>query len=350
MNRQLVDDGILNNTMQVAPSEGGFAMSKKDRFTEKNAFLWRALEGYNVRLAKFGSIKKLSADEVQELAKLIRLSSYHLAYAKTHFEGDAVVAYLNRLVATSQSYFYARGGTGTQIIKYFTNTFPEAIMQTWRYWGLAFLFFAVGTLFAAFFVAGDLHRLGDVVPAAFAEGFSPYEVPYFGDGSIDVDYSMFAAIVMTNNIAVAINAFAFGILAGLGTIYIMVLNGMMLGGLFAFFHVVGADMLIVYALVMPHGVLELFAIFICGGCGLMLGKGLLMPGDFSRKHSIVYHAKKAAVLMPGVVVMLVIAGIIEGFFTPLAVPAEFKLVFAATTGVSFVAYCTLLGGGKPKNV
>ena len=78
----------------------------------------------------------------------------------------------------------------------------------------------------------------------------------------------------------------------------------------------------------------------------MLGRGILMPGDFSRKHSIVFFAKKAAVLMPGVVVMLVIAAVIEGFFTPLAIAPEFKLVFAATTGVAFVAYCTLLGEGK----
>ena len=81
----------------------------------------------------------------------------------------------------------------------------------------------------------------------------------------------------------------------------------------------------------------------------MLGRGILLPGEFSRRHSIVYHAKKAAVLMPGIVTMLVIAAVIEGFFTPLAIPAEFKLVFAATTGVAFVAYCTLLGGGKPEN-
>ena len=321
-------------------------MSKKDRFTEKNAPEWRALQSYNIRLAKFGSLKRLSPDEVHELARLIRLTSYHLAYAKTHFEGDAVVSYLNRLVATSQSYFYARGGTGTQIAKYFTKTFPEAIMQSWRYWGLAFAFFAIGTIFAALYVASDLHRLGDVVPAGLAAGFSPYEAPDFGDGSVDVDFSIFTAIIMTNNVAVAINAFALGIFAGLGTVYIMMINGLMVGGLFGYFHVVGADMLIAYALVLPHGVLELFAIFICGGCGLMLGRGILMPGDFSRKHSLIYHAKKAAVLMPGVVIMLVVAAIIEGFFTPLAIAAEFKLVFAATTGVVFAAYCTLLGGGK----
>ena len=348
MNRILADMVNPNTKAQVAPDGGGFAISKKDKFISTNADAWRALDGCNVRLSKFGGIRRLSPDDVRELARLIRLASYHLAYAKTHFEGDEVVLYLNRLVATSQSYFHARGGIGKHVASYFTKTFPEAIMQSWKYWGLALAFFAVGTVFAAFFVAGDLHRLQDVLPAGMAAGFSPYEAPDFGDGSVDVDYSIFTAVIMTNNIAVAINAFALGVLAGLGTVYIMVVNGLMVGGLFGYFHVVGADMLIAYALVLPHGVLELFAIFLCGGCGLMMGRGILMPGDFSRKHSIIYHAKKAAVLMPGIVVMLVIAAVIEGFFTPLAIAPEFKLVFAATTGVVFVAYCTLLSGVRTR--
>ena len=328
---------------QVAPEGGGLALSKLAAFSEKNSPHWRALDAYNARLAMIGGIRRLGPDEVREVSKLVRLSSYHLAYARTHFPGSEVEAYLNRLVSSSQSLFHARGGTGTSVLRYFKKDFPEAVMETWRYWGLALAFFAIGTVFAAVYVSADLHRLADVLPGNMAAAFSPYEAPDFGDGSVDVDFSWFAATIMTNNIAVAINAFAFGVFAGLGTVYVMVLNGLVLGGLFGYFHTVGADMLIAYALVLPHGVLELFAIFICGGCGLMLGKGLLMPGCFTRKDSFVLHAKRAAVLMPGVIVMLVIAAIIEGFFTPLGIPAEFKLVFAATTGIGFVAYCGLLG-------
>ena len=349
MNQGLADVEKLNSSSAVAPITGGFVMSKCDLFAKKNASTWKALEEYVAWQKRVGTRKKLNTDEVRVFAKLVRLTSYHLAYAKTHFPNSDVVVYLNQLVASSQSHFHARGGTGTQIVRYFTQTFPEAVMEAWRYWGLALGVFMAGLVFAAIFVSGDLNRLQDVVPAGMAAGFSPYEAPDFGDGSVDVDFSMFTAIIMTNNVAVAINAFALGIFAGLGTVYIMALNGLMVGGLFGYFHTVGADMLIAYALVLPHGVLELFAIFICGGCGLMLGRGILMPGDYSRKHSLIYFAKKAAVLMPGVVVMLIIAAVIEGFFTPLAIAAEFKLVFAATTGIAFVAYCTLLGGKKPNH-
>ena len=326
----------------VARDPGGFVTSKYDSFCRKNAEDWRSLEDYNRRFGAYFGKRKLQSRDVREFARLLRLASFHLAYCKTHFPNSDAVRELNRIVGAAQNNFYAKTGAGTQVVGYFLYTFPQALRDSWKFWGLATAFFFAGLVFAAFYVSADLHRLSDVVPAFIADGFSPYEAPDFGDGSVDVDYTLFTAVIMTNNIIVAINAFALGIFAGLGTIYIMLMNGLMLGGLFGYLHTVGGDMLVAYALVLPHGVLELFAIFICGGCGLMLGKGLLIPGDYTRRHSITLYAKKAAVLMPGVVTMLVIAAIIEGFFTPLAIPAEFKLVFAAITGIAFVAYCFLL--------
>ena len=323
-------------------------LSPYDRFTKTGAKDWQTLADYNQRLGTLGGKRKLRGNEVREFARLLRLASFHLAYAKTHFPNSEARKHLNRIVGAAQNNFYAKSGAGSQVMKYFFMTFPSAIRCSWKYWGLAAAFFFVAALFAAFFVSADLYRIFDVVPQSLAAGFSPYEAPDFGDGSVDVDYSLFTAIIMTNNIAVALNAFALGIFAGLGTIYIMLVNGLMLGGLFGFLHTVGGDMLVAYALVLPHGVLELFAIFICGGCGLMLGKGLLIPGEYTRRHSLVLHSKKAATLMPGVVTMLVVAAVIEGFFTPLAIPPEFKLFFAAITGIAFVAYCFLLSAAGQK--
>ena len=338
-------DSYENNIL-VAPDRGGFVVSLEDKFIGKNTPVWQSLENFCIKYRNTAIRGNINPDEVREFARLLRLSSYHLAYAKTHFPNSGLVAYLNRIVGTAQSQFYASQRT-LSVKKYFLETFPAAVRNSWKFWGLAAAFFALGMFFAAFYVAGDLYRLQDVLPGGMGAGFSPYEAPDFGDGSVDVDFSIFTAVIMTNNVAVAINAFALGVFAGLGTVYIMVLNGLVVGGLFGYFHVVGADMLIAYALVLPHGVLELIAIFICGGCGLMLGKGLLMPGRFTRRHSLIFHAKKAGILMPGVVTLLIIAAIIEGFFTPLAIAPEFKLIFAATTGIAFVAYCTLLWKEDP---
>ena len=314
------------------PNRTIYASGAYESFVKKNKDDWQ-------RLAGFGN--KIDAEGVREYARLLRLASYHLAYAKTHFPDSHAAQDLNRIVGGAQGRFYAKTGTGSRIAEYILSTFPAAVRDSWKYWGLATALFAFGLFFAAFYVADNTNRLHDLMPYGFADGFSSDEAPVFGD-SQNIDLPLVTAYIMTNNVRVAIHAFGLGLLAGLGTVYVMVLNGLIVGGLFGFFHTVGADMMTAYSLVLPHGVLELIAIFICGGGGLMLGKGLLMPEDLTRGHSLVVHAKKAAVLMPGVIAILVIAAIIEGFFTPLSIPPEFKLVFAAITGIVFVAYCFLL--------
>lgn len=322
-------------------------LPKLKAFGEKNAGKWLALEAYNARLGKLGGARRLGREEVMEAARLQRLASYHLAYARTHFPGSEAETYLNNLVAASQCVFYVRRGSGSAFARYFSESFPCAVRGARAYWGLAAALFALAAMFSALYVSADLGRLAQVMPEGMAERFSPYEAPDFGGGGIDGGFSLFAAQILGNNIAVAINAFASGIFLGIGTAYIMLVNGLALGGLFGYLHTVGADMPVAYALVLPHGVLELFAIFICGGCGLMLGRGLLVPGELSRKDSLIFHARKAAVLMPGVALMLALAALVEGFFTPLAVQAEFKLFFAALTGIAFIAYCALVGDGLP---
>jgi len=314
-------------------------MTSESRFIAKNEENWKALEGFNKRL-KGSSVKRLAVEEVREFSRLFRLASHNLAYAKTHFPTGSSVPYLNRVVGVAHNFFYVRErGSFGQIWEYFAYTFPRAVRDTWRFWVSAAAFFALGIIFAGFYVAENPAVLQDILPAGMGDGFVEGYTPDFGDGGVDWDYSLMTAVIATNNITVAFNAFALGLLAGLGTIYILVYNGLVIGGLFGFLHQSGADMVTAYALVLPHGVLELLAIFICGGCGLMLGKGLLIPGDYTRRQSLVIHAKKAAMLIPGVVAMLVIAAVIEGFFTPLAISSWAKLAFAALTGIVFFVYC-----------
>jgi uncharacterized membrane protein SpoIIM required for sporulation len=317
-------------------------------FISKNEESWKTLEAFNRRIAKNG-IRALAADDVKEFARLFRLASHHLAYVKTHFPTSHILSYLNRIVGAAHNYFYVRESrTVSDVKKYFTYTFPRAVRETKYFWFFAAALFMLGIFFASMYVAADLNRLRHVMPAGWGAGFSPDEVPYFGDGAVAWEYTLMAAVITTNYIQVTFNAIAGGLLAGLGTIYILIYNGLVIGGLFGFFHQAGADMVVAYALVLPHGVIELMAIFLAGGCGLMLGKGLLIPGEFSRRQSLITQAKNAAALIPGIVVMLIAAGIIEGYFTPLPVDPWLKLSFAALTGVGLFAYFAK-GINKTKN-
>ena len=146
-----------------------------------------------------------------------------------------------------------------------------------------------------------------------------------------------ASHIMTNNLSVSFTTFAGGISAGLLTIWMLAFNGLLIG-------VIGAACwqanmsLGLWSFVAPHGVLELPAIFIAGGAGLMLGHGLLFPGLLPRKQSLVLAGRQAVRLVLGIIPLLVVAGTIEGFFSPSAISVTIKFTFAAFLFALLVAY------------
>ncbi len=134
--------------------------------------------------------------------------------------------------------------------------------------------------------------------------------------------------IMTNNLSVSFTTFALGITAGLGTVWMLALNGLLLGVVLGACWQAGmADQLLSF--VAPHGVLELPAIFIAGGAGLLLAKGLLFPGLLPRRASLALEGGRAVRLVLGIIPMLIVAGTIEGFVSPSNLPQRLKYVLAA---------------------
>jgi uncharacterized membrane protein SpoIIM required for sporulation len=151
---------------------------------------------------------------------------------------------------------------------------------------------------------------------------------------------------MTNNIQVAILAFAGGTLLGVFTLYLLAQNGLMLG------IVAGASQALGFApnlwgFVAAHGVIELSVIFIAGGAGLQLGWSVIRPGLLTRRAALVLAARRAAQLLLGCIPLLMIAGTIEGFVSPSDLPLAAKLAVSFTSGVLMYGYL-LLAGREPK--
>jgi len=143
--------------------------------------------------------------------------------------------------------------------------------------------------------------------------------------------------IMTNNISVSFVAFAYGITAGAGTVLFMVFNGLLMG-------VVGTACwlnnmsLSLWSFVAPHGVLELPAIFIAGGAGLRIAQGMLFPGTLSRQDSLAKAGGEAVRLLVGIIPILVVAGLIEGFISPSFLPWQWKFSLAGAVAVIFFSY------------
>jgi uncharacterized membrane protein SpoIIM required for sporulation len=146
-----------------------------------------------------------------------------------------------------------------------------------------------------------------------------------------------SSAIMTNNIAVSLAACATGMLAGLGPVYMMLFNGVLIGVVASACS--RAEMsLALWSFIAPHGVLELPAIFIAGGAGLLLGRGMLFPGMLPRRDAIMQAGGLSVRLLLGVIPMLVVAGLIEGFISPTAAPATAKFAIAASMTLLLALY------------
>jgi uncharacterized membrane protein SpoIIM required for sporulation len=156
-----------------------------------------------------------------------------------------------------------------------------------------------------------------------------------------------SSFIMTNNIRVSFLAFGSGVTGGLLTLWILVQNGLMLGGLLGVttYYGVGFELA---TFVIGHGVIELSVIFIAGGSGLMLGWALLRPGLMRRRDALMIAAQKSIWLLTGAVPFLVVAGLIEGFISPAeTIPWPVKWAVGIGSGILFYGYL-LLGGREKK--
>jgi uncharacterized membrane protein SpoIIM required for sporulation len=234
--------------------------------------------------------------------------------------------------------------------EWLTAGFPALVRRRWVPIAIAAALFygpALAT-YTAVRVDPDLsRRLVSAEMMSRAEEAAAKEAA--GHGYVEVSDAMMpvmASGIISNNIQVTFLAFAGGILAGLGTVLALVFNGVSLGAVAAVFANHGQS-LHLWTFVVGHGAIELTAICIAGGAGLWMGSALLLPGRRTRGEVLVRRGSEAVSLIGGTTMMLIVAGMIEGFVSPSQLPRELKLGFAAIVAALLVAYL-LFAGREPK--
>jgi uncharacterized membrane protein SpoIIM required for sporulation len=300
---------------------------------------WKRLETLLEQVEKRG-IKSLNASEIQELASLYRSVSADLARAKTHQIGQTLVQNLQKLTSRGYSQIYqgARPQEWSEIRDFYLWGFPQVVRQTWIYTAIALAIFLLGALIAWWYAWQDPAFLSLIVPESLIS-----QVRDRGElwmGSILGVEPVVSTSIMTNNMAVAFRAVGGGITAGLITTYLLAFNGLLIGAIAT---LVGQNNLAYpfWAFVFPHGSLELPAIFLAGGAGLAIARGLLFPGKYRRADALKIYGSQAAQLVFGIVPLLFVAGIIEGFFSPSPlVPSPIKYLVGLLLLTLLVVYCT----------
>ena len=315
---------------------------RERRFVAARRARWDRLADLTGKAAGRG-VRSLSADEIDELVLAYRAATSDLAIARTRGEDPVVLDHLNRLTARAHSVVYvatARSGW-SRLAGFVLRGFPREVRRSWA----PIVFCTVVTIGAACVAYGSVSADPANVHALLPSMEIPPVTRPLHDTNFGFDraYSpAMSSLIITNNVQVAATAFAGGITGGLLTAWIILTNGLMVGALAALYAKAGfgADF---WATIAPHGVIELSAIQIAGGAGLVLAGGYLRPGRARRVDALVAAARRAGTLVLGVAMLLCIAGTIEGFISPQRLPIPVRDGLGMATGVALLAY--LLGAG-----
>ncbi|MBV9269346.1 MAG: stage II sporulation protein M [Acidobacteriaceae bacterium] len=280
--------------------------------------------------------------ELQELGLLYRQTAADLSAVINDPSSAQLAAYLNHLLARSHNLLYSgEKPSRTSVVSFYRDVYPGIFRETLPLTAAATAVFALGALVGWAVTLRDpgfAHRL---LGPQMIDSISRRQM---WTGSVVAIKPVASSFIATNNLSVAFSAFAMGI-TGVGTLWMMVFNGLLLGTVAAATWRAGMA-LSLWSFVAPHGVVEIPAICIAGGGGLEIARGVLFPGVLPRRESLARAGKRAVRLLLGTIPLLLIAGTIEGFFSPTPVPVSLKFLLAGVLFGTLLFYLFLSGPAK----
>lgn len=310
------------------------------RFINERKNNWQRLEALLDTMGT--SVRNLSRTEVREFGELYRRAASDLAIAREETRDPKLVNYLNSLVIRAHGKIYKADGKGANIIwKFFAKDFPQAFRRTWRFSFLGFLLFTL-PFAASITLAYYSTEYSDSLGVAQYGYLAKSDVKWWSD--LNEANQIGATQILTNNILVAFKAFTYGAFFGIGSIYILIYNGILIGGVvgvcFGSNPAFGIELV---NFMVAHGVIELSCIFIAGGAGMLIGYSIINPGDMTRIESLKKSGLEAIRLAFGCAILLVIAGTIEGFLSPSNIPPYIKYGTGIITGILMYSYLFFVG-------
>ena len=289
-------------------------------------------------------IATLSHEELKELGLLYRQTASDLGTVREDVSSRQLTFYLNQLLGRSHNLIYmGHKPKVSAIVRFYRDTYPQLFRETLPQTLLAAALVLVTMIAAWMLTLRDPSFAYRLLGPAMIETIEQH---HMWTDSIVTIKPLASSGIMTNNLSVAFSMFALGITGGLGTIWMLAVNGLLLGVIGAATARAGMALQL-WSFVAPHGVLELPAIFIAGGAGLEIARGLLFPGLLPRRASLEEAGGQATRLLLGTVPMLIVAGVIEGFFSPSAVPIAIKFSLAAVLFAALMTYLFFMARTRP---
>lgn len=284
--------------------------------------------------------RRLSGAEVDELVELYQRVSTHLSMVRSASTDSVLVGRLSTLVARARSAVTgAHAPLWSEFARFWTVSFPVVVYRAWRWWlATAVAFFAV-VVVIGFWVAGN-HEVQSALstPAEIDQLVNHDFASYYSDNPA----GSFALQVWVNNSWVAAQCIAFSILLGIPIPWILFQNAANLGVIGGFMFQAGkADVL--FGLLIPHGLLELSAVFLAGAVGMRLGWTVIAPGDRPRGQVLAEQGRAVVAVAVGLVAVLLVSGLIEALVTPAPLPTFVRIGIGLAAELGFLSYIVHFG-------
>lgn len=319
---------------------------KSNRFREEREADWRRLERLLARV-EGGAPSRLTSAQLLEIPVLYRQALSSLSVARSISLDQGLIDYLESLCARAYFVVYgARSSLWERIGRFFRHDWPRAVQGVWRETLAATAIGVVGVIVAMVLIGRDADWFYSFIPKELAAGRDPTASTAFlretlhKGGAAHDGLTSLATFLFTHNAQIAILAFALGFALCVPTAALMAYNGAMLGAFLSLFAARGLGVE-AGGWLFIHGVTELFAVTLAGAAGFSIGWAVVFPGRLSRVDAIAAAGRRAATVMVGVVVMLFVAGLLEGFARQLiqSTPLRYGVAVAsaAVWGLYFYA-------------
>jgi uncharacterized membrane protein SpoIIM required for sporulation len=308
--------------------------------------VWTRLDEIVSKIDRSGP-RRTGDEKIAELIEVYQSACADLARLRAIGAEPALVDPLNRLIIRAHGQIY-RGTAASpwNLGRFFLRDYPRLFRRTWKFTA-ASLFISLVTAFAGYWTVQDNPQIvADIMGGNDREFYGNKTIADIRERFGHESNPLFSSLIISNNVRVALLAFALGITFGVGSVAMLAVNGTMVGGLTGAFAKSGLAWKM-WMVILPHGALELSAIVIAGGAGLMVGYGLWAPGQRTRRRALREDALTAMQLAAGLIPAFIFAGLIEGLITPTdAIPDPIKVTLGVTVAVVYWLYLLLAGRGE----